>query len=130
VRGDLRYVSASQLAEAQAIMRVIVARHLPRTSAELRFEEGYPAMPPTEANHVLLQQLNQVSLDLGTGAITAFDPRARGAGDIAFVSPPLPGLDGLGLGGQGEHTTKESTDLSTAPDLVKRAAILIYRLTR
>jgi len=130
VRGDLRYVSAAQLAAAKTIMQAIVARHLPRTSAELRFEEGYPAMPPTEANHALLQQLNQVSLDLGTGAITVFDPRARGAGDIAFVSPPLPGLDGLGLGGQGEHTTKESTDLSTAPDLVKRAAILIYRLTR
>ena len=130
VRGDLRTISAEQLAEAQAKMQVIVASHLPRTSAVLKFDEGYPAMPPTERNLALLRQLSQVSQDLGMGEITAFDPRGRGAGDIAFVSPPLAGLDGLGLGGQGEHTTNESTDLTTAPELVKRAALLIYRLTR
>ena len=130
VRGDLRTISAEQLAEAQAKMQAIVANHLPRTSAVLKFDEGYPAMPPTEKNSALLAQLSQVSQDLGMGEITAFDPRGRGAGDIAFVSPPLAALDGLGLGGKGEHTTNESTDLTTAPELVKRAAILIYRLTR
>ncbi|MBS0663001.1 MAG: M20/M25/M40 family metallo-hydrolase [Verrucomicrobia bacterium] len=130
VIGDLRFISAEQLADAKARMQAIVARHLPRTSAELTFNEGYPAMPPTPENYALLAQLDQVSRDLGTGAITAFDPRARGAGDIAFVSPPLPGLDGLGLGGQGEHTIHESGDLTPAPDLIKRAALLIYRLTR
>jgi glutamate carboxypeptidase len=78
----------------------------------------------------LLAQLDQASRDLGLGEITAFDPRARGAGDVSFVSPPLPGLDGLGLGGKGEHTTNESSDLATAPDLVKRAAVLLSRLTR
>ena len=130
VRGDLRTISAEQLAEAQAKMQAIVANHLPRTSAVLKFDEGYPAMPPTEKNSALLAQLSQVSQDLGMGEITAFDPRGRGAGDIAFVSPPLAALDGLGLGGKGEHTTNESTDLTTAPELVKRAAVLIYRLTR
>jgi glutamate carboxypeptidase len=130
VRGDLRTISAEQLAEAQAKMQAIVAGHLPRTSAILKFDEGYPAMPPTERNSVLLAQLSQVSQDLGYGEITAFDPRGRGAGDVSFVSPPLAALDGLGLGGQGEHTTHESTDLTTAPELVKRAALLIYRLTR
>lgn len=130
VRGDLRTVSAAQLAEAQAAMQAVVKQHLPRTSAELTFDEGYPAMPPTEANHALLAQLDAASRDLGFGPITAFDPRARGAGDIAFVSPPLPGLDGLGLDGAGQHTANESTDLRQAPDMVKRAAVLIYRLTR
>jgi glutamate carboxypeptidase len=131
VRGDLRVVSAEQLAEAQAKMQAVVTQHnLPRTSATLKFDEGYPAMPPTPANYALLAQLDQVSRDLGYGAITPFDPRGRGAGDIAFVSPPLPGLDGLGLGGKGEHTRNESTDLSTAPGLVKRATVLLYRLTR
>ena len=130
VRGDLRFVSAEQLADVQARMQAIVAKHLPRTSAELTFDEGYPAMPPREENYALLAQLSQVSQDLGTGEITAFDPRARGAGDIAFVSPPLPGLDGLGLDGVGAHSTRESADLSPAPDLIKRTALLIYRLTR
>jgi glutamate carboxypeptidase len=130
VRGDLRTISARQLEEAKAKMQAIVARHLPRTSATLTFNEGYPAMPPAENSYALLAQLDQVSRDLGLGAITAFDPRGRGAGDIAFVSPPLPGLDGLGLGGSGEHTQKEFSDLKEAPAVVKRAALLIYRLTR
>lgn len=130
VRGDLRTVSAEQLAEAQARMQAVVKQGMPRTSATLTFSEGYPAMPPTPENYALLAQLDQASRDLGFGAITAFDPRGRGAGDIAFVSPPLPGLDGLGLDGQGEHTTRESANLRPAPELVKRAAVLIHRLTR
>ncbi len=130
VRGDLRTISAEQLAEAQARMQAVVKQNLPRTSAVLTFSEGYPAMAPTPANYALLAQLDQASRDLGLGEITAFDPRARGAGDIAFVSPPLPGLDGLGLGGSGSHTRIESADLRPVPELVKRAAVLIYRLTR
>ena len=131
VRGDLRYLSAAQLAEAEARMQAVVGNHLPRTSAELRFlGDSYPAMAPTPENYALLAQLDQASRDLGFEAITAFDPKGRGAGDISFVSPPLTGLDGLGLGGKGEHTTNESADLTTAPELVKRAALLIYRLTR
>lgn len=131
VRGDLRYLSAQQLAEAKAIMQAIVARHLPRTSAELKFENGgYPAMAPTDANYSLLAQLDQASRDLGLGEVTAYDPKSRGAGDIAFVSPPLPGLDGLGIRGTGAHAPGESADLATTPELVKRTAILIYRLTR
>lgn len=130
VRGDLRTVSAEQLAEAQARMQAVVKKNLPRTSAVLTFSEGYPAMAPTPANYALLAQLDEASRDLGLGEITAFDPRGRGAGDISFVSPPLPGLDGLGLDGPGQHTTHESSDLGRAPELVKRAAVLIHRLTR
>jgi len=111
-------------------MQAVVKANLPRTSAELKFDEGYPAMPPMPENYALLAQLDAASRDLGFGAITAFDPRGRGAGDIAFVSPPLPGLDGLGLDGPGQHTANEATDLSRAPELVKRTAVLIYRLTR
>ncbi len=129
-QGDLRTVSAEQLAEAQARMLAVTKQNLPRTSAKLAFSERYPAMPPTPANYALLAQLDQASRDLGLGEITAYDPRARGAGDIAFVSPPLPGLDGLGLDGKGAHTRNESADLRLAPELVKRAAVLIYRLTR
>jgi glutamate carboxypeptidase len=130
VRGDLRTVSAEQLAEAEKRMQAVARNNLPRTSAVLKFDERYPAMAPTPANYALLAQLDQASRDLGLGAITAFDPRARGAGDIAFVSPPLPGLDGLGLDGPGQHTTHEAADLKQAPELVKRAAVLIHRLTR
>lgn len=131
VRGDLRTLSAEQFAEAKTRMVAVVKDHLPRTSAELTFlDDAYPAMAPTPANYALLAQLDQASRDLGYAEITAFDPRGRGAGDVSFVSPPLPGLDGLGLGGAGEHTTHETASLARAPELVKRSALLIYRLTR
>lgn len=129
-RGDLRTVSAEQLAEAQARMQAVVRQNLRRTSAQLSFDESYPAMPPTPGNYALLAQLDAVSRNLGLGEITAFDPRGRGAGDISFVAPPLPGLDGLGLDGAGQHTPAESADLRQLPVVVKRAALLIYRLTR
>lgn len=130
IRGDLRTVSAEQLAEAQKRMTAIVAKNLPRTSAKITFSEGYPAMPESPANHAVLAQLDAASRDLGFGEITAYDPRSRGAGDIAFVSPPLPALDGLGIRGGGAHAPTEWADLATVPELVKRTAVLIYRLTR
>jgi glutamate carboxypeptidase len=87
-------------------------------------------MSESPANHAVLERLDEASRDLGFGAITAYDPKARGAGDIAFVSPPLPALDGLGLRGGGAHAQSEWADLESAPELVKRTALLIYRLTR
>ncbi|WP_415909433.1 M20/M25/M40 family metallo-hydrolase [Oleiharenicola sp. Vm1] len=131
VRGDLRFLSAAQKEEVKARMRAIVARHLPRTSAELRFpDDGYPAMEATPENAALLRQLDAVSRDLGYGAVEAYDPKSRGAGDASFVSPPLPALDGLGASGRGAHAPGEFMDLGTMPEMVKRTAVLLYRLTR
>lgn len=131
VRGDLRFLSAAQKEEAKAKMRAIVAKHLPRTSSELRFpDEDYPAMEATPENYALLKQLDAVSRDLGYGEASAYDPKSRGAGDAAFVSPPLPALDGLGASGRGAHAPGEYMDLATMPEMVKRTAVLLYRLTR
>lgn len=131
VKGDLRYLSAEQLAAAQELMQAVVKKSLLRTSATLRFENDlFPAMAPTPANYALLARLDQVSRDLGFGEVKAFDPKGRGAGDISFISPPLPGLDGLGLRGEGSHAPTEFAELATAPELIKRTAVLIYRLTR
>ncbi len=71
-----------------------------------------------------------MSRDLGFGKIEALDPGARGAGDIAFVSHLIPGLDGIGASGGGAHAVGESVDLESLPKLTKKAALLIYRLTR
>ena len=68
--------------------------------------------------------------DLGVPPLDALDPDLRGAGDISFVAPLVPGLAGLGMPGSGAHTPSESTDLAALPLQVKRAALLIYRLTR
>ena len=130
VRGDLRFSNEVVKEAARAKMREIVAANLPRTSAKIRFEDGIPAMAPTEGNYALLSQLSQVSQDLGFGKVGTVDPADRGAGDIAYVSHLISGLDGLGADGQGAHAPGESVELDSMPMLTKRAAILIYRLTR
>ncbi len=130
VRGDLRFISEEQKEAARAKMREIVARSLPGASAKITFSDGIPAMPPTAGNYALLKQLDAVSQDLDFGKIEALDPGERGAGDISYVAHLLPGLDGLGATGKNAHAPSEYTDLDTLPRQIKRAALLIYRLTR
>lgn len=131
-RGDLRYISLEQERSAVERMQAIVARHLPRTGATLRFDNGaYPPMTPTPGNEELLGVLDGASRDLGLGPVPALDPGDRGAGDIGFISHLLPGLDGLGSGGGGNsHAPGEYTDLATLTPMAQRSALLIYRLTR
>ena len=50
VSGDLRALSPEQLEKAKATMREVVAQHLPKTTAELTFDDGYPPMAPTDGN--------------------------------------------------------------------------------
>ncbi len=130
VRGDLRFITAEQKEAARAKMREIVAKSLPGTSAKITFYEGIPSMPPAEGNYQLLKQLDTVSQDLGFGKIEALDPGERGAGDVSYVAHLIPGLDGLGATGGGAHARGEYADLDTLPRQIKRAAVLIYRLTR
>jgi len=130
VRGDLRFISEEQKAAARAKMTEIVSRSLPGTSAKITFRDEFPAMSPKASNYELLQQLDKVSQDLGMGKIEPLDPGERGAGDISFVADLLPALDGLGATGGGSHAKGEYVDLKTLPQQTKRAALLIYRLTR
>jgi glutamate carboxypeptidase len=130
VKGDLRFSSPEQLARARAKMTEIASHNLRRTSAKLTFEDSYPAMEATPANLALLDQLSQVSVDLGFGPVAACDPKERGAGDVSFVAPIIPSLDGLGARGGGAHTPGDFADTKSLPELAKRTAILIYRMTR
>lgn len=130
VKGDLRTMSNEQLQRTRAKMKAIVSENWPKTSAEITFIDGYPAMPPSEGNLSLLQVLNQVSLDLNQGEVKAYDPNRRGAGDIAFVADYVDCLDGLGVQGGGAHSPQEYVDLKSIEDIVKRSAILIQRLTQ
>jgi glutamate carboxypeptidase len=129
--GDIRTISDEQLERARERMRHVVERSLPETSAEIEFIDGYPSMPPTEANFELLSRYDEVSRALGYGEVVPFDPGARGAADIAFVADLIEaGLDGLGPSGSGGHTVEETIDLRTIPKAAARAAVLMYRLTR
>jgi glutamate carboxypeptidase len=129
VTGDLRTISPEQLARAKQAMRSIVAKHLPRTTATLTFDPGYPPMAPTAGNKQLLALYDRVSRDLGLWPVTAADPAKAGAADVSFVAALVPmKIDGVGLSGHDDHTTGETADLRMLPVQTKRAAILLHRL--
>src|SRR5262249_33482736 len=115
---------------AQGRMAAIVGRHLPRTSAEITFVDEYPAMAPRPENYALLEQLDRASRDLDLGPIRALPPEERGAGDISFVGDLVPGLDGLGAHAAASPRGDEQPDLPPLPRQTRRAALLMYRLTR
>lgn len=128
--GDLRFLSEDQKQKARENMLQIVSQHLPGTSATISFTDNIPSMPPTAGNQKLVKDLSAISLALGYGEVKAGDPGSRGAGDISYVASYLDCLDGLGASGKGAHAPGETMNLFDYPKLIKRAAVMIYRLTR
>ncbi len=130
VNGDLRFLSDEQKEMTREKMRAIVKDNLPGTSAEIEFIDSYPSMSPKEGNMDVLRVYDQVSRDLGMGEVKPYDPGKRGGGDIAFIADRIPALDGLGAMGGGAHAPEEFVNLNTLDEQIKRAALLIYRLTQ
>ena len=130
VTGDMRTFSAEQLARTEQVMRDIVRAHLPQTTAEITFDDGYPPLAPTDGNRRLLAIYDKVSRDLGSGTVAAVDPTRAGAADVAFIAGMVPMImDGIGLSGTDDHSDKETADLHMLPVITKRAAILLHRLS-
>lgn len=131
VTGDLRCISIPQLDATREKMSSITAKSLPGTSAKIVFDEGYPPLAPSDGNLKLLEIFDQVSRDLGFGPVSKVDPRRAGAADVSFTAGLVDmAIDGLGTGGGNDHTVDEWIELSTLALQSKRAAVLIYRLTR
>jgi glutamate carboxypeptidase len=123
-------LAEEQKEKARARMREIVSKSLPGTSAEISFQDEYPAMSPTPGNYALLAVYDSVSQALGYGRVEALDPGRRGAGDVSFVAPFVDGLDGLGALGSGSHSPDERVSLAALPMQTERAALLLHRLSR
>ena len=130
VHGGIRTLTQEQLERAQAAMQAVVERHLPQTNASIAFGEGYPPMAPTEGNLRLRALLSDINEALGRGPMEALDPGMRGAADISFVAPYADALAGMGPIGAGAHSPEERLELDTMALAAKRAASLIYRLSR
>lgn len=129
VSGDMRTLSAEQLAKAKQMMEAVVKTPLPHAEATITFEDGYPPLAPTDGNRTLLALYDQASRDVGAGGVTAVDPMRAGAADVAFIAGIVPNImDGAGLMGRDDHTVNETADLTTLPSQTKRAAVLLYRL--
>ena len=127
-RGDVRSLSPEQDARVMERMKAIVAQHLPGTDATITFNEGYPSMPPTQANRALLAKLNAANRDLGLPEMPEYDPAKRGAADSSFVAADAVTLAGMGASGGGAHAEGEWVDLDSLPRQALRNAVLIGRL--
>lgn len=130
VHGGIRTISIEQLERAKEAMRAIVAQHLAHTDASISFIDGYPPMFPTDGNKRLQEKFSRINEELGRGPMPALDPSRRGAADVSFVAPYTDALAGLGAIGKGGHSPNESLELDSMTLAIKRAAILIYRLSR
>jgi glutamate carboxypeptidase len=130
IEGDLRFLTPEQGERTKRKMREIVAKSLPHAQATIEFHDRYPPMPPTEAGQALVALYSKASVDTGFGPVEALDPNARGAGDVQFVAPYIPGIDGLGASGSGAHTDGEELEIASIERGAIKAAILIYRMTR
>lgn len=130
-KGDMRFMTVKQENNIKEKMQKIVDKHLPYTQATIIFQQGIPAMQPTDNNLQLLKQYSAASEDLNLGKITPLDPGVRGAGDISHIADVVPAnLAGLGPLGVGSHSVIEAVELNSLPIQTQRAAVFIYRLTR
>jgi glutamate carboxypeptidase len=129
VAGDLRALTPQQFEKAMTTMRAIVKESLPKTSATITFDEGYPPLAPTAGNEQLLVMYDRASRDLGLGAVTAVSPDRAGAADVSFVAGHVPMIiDAVGMKGRDDHSPAETADLGSLPIQTKRAAVLLLRL--
>jgi len=129
IAGDLRALTMEQFERAMATMREIVAASLPKTSATITFDEGYPPLAPSAGNERLLTMYDRASRDLGMGAVEAVSPDRAGAADVSFVAAHVPMIiDAVGMKGRDDHSPSETADLRTLPVQTKRAAVLLHRL--
>ena len=128
VIGDLRFISEKQKDSARTAMRQIVGQNLKGAKATIMFFDGIPSMSPTAGNETLAKMVSDVSQSLGYGEVKPYT--RSGAGDISYVATSLDGLDGFGASGEGAHAPGETMSLKDFPKLIKRAALVIYKLTR
>ena len=126
--GDLRFLTDQQKDSARARMRAIVARSLNGAEATITFADRYPAMEVTDAGRRLLQIYDGTSRSLGYPSVGTSAPESRGAGDISFIAPIIPGIDGLGVDGSGAHSPRELVYLPSLKMSAERAAVFMSRL--
>ena len=126
--GDLRFLTDAQKDSARVRMRAIVDRSLNGAEATITFADRYPAMEVTDAGRRLLQIYDGASRSLGYPSVGTSAPESRGAGDISFIAPIIPGIDGLGVDGSGAHSPRELVYLPSMKMSAERAAIFMSRL--
>ncbi|RMO07903.1 Peptidase, M20/M25/M40 protein [Pseudomonas coronafaciens pv. zizaniae] len=131
VHGDLRFSSEQQRSAAEARLKEIASRSLPKTNSDLKIKAIMPVMADRESNRELLLAYSQVSQDLNGPVLESAPSAERGGADISYVSNYVTAsLDGLGAWGEGAHSENETVELGSFPVVTKRAAIFLSRYSK
>ena len=129
IHGGLRFMNAAQKEQARDRMRAITRESLPKTSAEIIFNDRYPAMEQTQNNEYLLTIFSQLNTDMGYAPVSASPAVRRGAADISFVAPHVAyAMDGLGAIGGDAHSEGEWLHIERTRFAAKRSTLFLYRL--
>lgn len=95
-------------------------------TASVTFGSPHPAIDLTPKSQILLDMAMEIAMAMGT---PMYYERTGGAGDIAIAGQAGIGvLDGLGLRGDGVHTTAERADVSNIEQKIAFAARMIESL--
>lgn len=99
---------------------------VPGVTTTVTFGSTHPAIDLNPKSQVLLDMAMEIALEMG---MAVQYERTGGAGDIAIAGQAGIGvLDGLGLRGDGAHTTAERADLTAMDQKIAFAARMIEAL--
>lgn len=123
---DFRFCNQEQMEKADAIARAVAEKSfLAGSRCEVKLASRRVAMEECDRNHALLDHMNEIYAAYGlpvlapaksTGGSDAADATARG----------IPTIDNLGTEGDGHHSIREFSFISSLADSAKRIASVIW----
>ena len=127
--GEFRYYDQSFQQELMDKLTALCALPgVPGTTTKLSFGASHPALKATEKSMALIHRAQEIAAEYG---YTITSERSGGAGDIAIAGlAGIPVLDGLGLEGDGMHTTSECGYLDKLPFHITLASRMMLDLLK
>lgn len=125
---DFRYADSEQLERArQTAKQVAESTRIEGCSCDIEEINYRPAMPLTEKNEKLLEQMNKIYSENGLPVLTGRS--CLSGSDAAYITEcGIPCIDSIGTMGKNIHSTDEYIELASLAQAAKRIASVIYCL--
>lgn len=125
---DFRFCDREQMEKADEIARAIAEKSfLPGASCTVRLASRRVAMEECGRNHALLDRMNEVYAAYGLPILAP--AKSTGGSDAADATAHgIPTIDNLGTEGDGHHSIREFSYISSLADSAKRIAAVIWSL--
>ena len=123
---DIRFRDREQQENAMQILRTVAdTNHVDGCSCELEIVSSRPAMPKSEINEKLLEEVNGIFV---RNHLPQLEAKSRLSGsDAAYITEAgIPCLDSIGVSGGNIHSVHEFADLHSLAECAKRLAAIAY----